>query len=73
MRRPWHGYGRVVPLPHQIGVLMSYDLGLSLLTVLGVLAGIGALLYVMTVLDPTNVRAAKQLPTHRGARGRADT
>ena len=37
---------------------MSYDLGLSLLTVLGVLAGIGALLYVMAVLDPTNVRAA---------------
>ena len=52
---------------------MSYDLGSSLLTVLGVLVGIGALLYVMAVLDPTNVRAAKQLPTHRGARGRADT
>ena len=46
---------------------MSYDLGLSLLTVFGVLAGIGALLYVMTVLDPTNVSAAKQLPTHRGS------
>ena len=27
---------------------MSHDLGLSLLTVFGVLAGIGALLYVMT-------------------------
>ena len=52
---------------------MSYDLGLSLLTVLGVLAGIGALLYVMTALDPTNVRTAKQLPAHRAARGRADT
>ena len=52
---------------------MSYDLGLSLLTVFGVLAGIGALLYVMAVLDPTNVRAVKQLPTHRAARGRADT
>jgi hypothetical protein len=52
---------------------MSHDLGLSLLTVLGVLAGIGALLYVMTVLDPTNVRTAKQLPTHRAARSRADT
>jgi hypothetical protein len=52
---------------------MSYDLGLSLLTVLGVLAGIGALLYVMTVLDPTNVRTAKQLPAHRAPRGRADT
>ena len=52
---------------------MSQDLGLSLLTVLGVLAGIGALLYVMTALDPTNVRAAKQMPAHRAARGRADT
>ena len=40
---------------------------------LGWLAGIGALLYVMTVLDPTNARATKQLPTHRAARSRADT
>jgi len=52
---------------------MSQDLGLSLLTVLGVLVGIGALLYVMTVLDPSNVRPAKQLPTHRAARSRADS
>ncbi|MCP3422612.1 hypothetical protein NCI01_12470 [Nocardioides sp. STR3] len=52
---------------------MTQDLGLSLLTVLGVLAGIGALLYVLAVLDPTNVRTAKQLPSHRGARGRTDT
>ncbi|MFC7723598.1 hypothetical protein ACFQW6_00665 [Nocardioides sp. GCM10028917] len=52
---------------------MSHDLGLSLLTVFGVLAGIGALLYVMTALDPTNVRSAKQMPTHRAARGRADS
>ena len=52
---------------------MSHDLGLSLITVIGVLAGIGALLYVMTVLDPTNVRSAKQMPTHREARGRADS
>lgn len=51
---------------------MSQDLGLSLLTVLGVLAGIGALLYVMAVLDPTNVRPGKQVPAHRAARGRAD-
>jgi len=51
---------------------MSQDLGLSLLTVLGVLAGIGALLYVMAALDPTNVRAVKQLPTHRAAGSRAD-
>ena len=58
---------------HPIGVPMSQDLGLSLLTVLGVLAGIGALLYVMAVLDPTNVRTVKQLPPHRGARSRADT
>ena len=52
---------------------MSQDLGLSLLTVLGVLAGIGALLYVMTVLDPSSVRPAKQLPTHRAVRSRADS
>ncbi|HEU4338142.1 MAG TPA: hypothetical protein VFR45_12565 [Nocardioides sp.] len=45
---------------------------MSLLTVLGVLAGIGALLYVMAVLDPTNVRPGKQVPAHRAARGRAD-
>ena len=47
--------------------------GLSLLTVLSVLAGIGALLYVLAMLDPTNVRTAKQMPSHRAARGRADT
>ena len=58
---------------HLIGVPMSQDLGLSLLTVLGVLAGIGALLYVMVVLDPKNAGSAKQLPTHRAARGRADS
>ena len=52
---------------------MSQDLGVSLLTVLGVLAGIGALLYVMTVLDTTSGRSVKQLPTHRAARGRTDT
>lgn len=34
---------------------MSHDLGLSLLTVLGVLAGIGALLYVLAAIDPTSV------------------
>jgi hypothetical protein len=43
---------------------MSYDLGLSLLTVLGVLAGIGALLYVMTVLDPTTV-SGRRTPRSR--------
>jgi hypothetical protein len=52
---------------------MSQDLGLSLLTVLGVIAGIGALLYVLAVLDPTSVRTAKQLPPHRAPRGGADT
>lgn len=52
---------------------MSQDLGLSLLTVLGVLAGIGALLYVMAALDPTNVRATEQVPAPRAARGPADT
>jgi hypothetical protein len=59
--------------PPQIGAPMSQDLGLSLLTVLGVIAGIGALLYVLAVLDPTSVRTAKQLPSHRAPRGRADT
>ena len=52
---------------------MYQDLGLSLLTVLGVLTGIGVLLYVLAVLDPTSVRPAKQLPSHRGPGGRADT
>ncbi|WP_299924997.1 hypothetical protein [uncultured Nocardioides sp.] len=52
---------------------MYQDLGLSLLTVLGVLTGIGVLLYVLAVLDPTSVRTAKQLPTHRAPRGGADT
>jgi hypothetical protein len=52
---------------------MSQDLGLSLLTVLGVLAGIGALLYVLAAIDPTNVRVAKQLPAHRAVRGHVDT
>ena len=33
---------------------MSYDMSTTLLTVIGVLAGIGALLYVMAVLDPTS-------------------
>lgn len=52
---------------------MSQDLGLSLLTVLGVLAGIGTLLYVLAAIDPTNVRAVKQLPSPGAARGPADT
>ena len=52
---------------------MSHDLGLSLLTVFGVLAGIGVLLYVLAVIDPTNVRTAKPAPSRRAARGRADT
>lgn len=71
---PRGGYGPAVPRSsHQIGVPMTHDLGLSLLTVLSVLAGIGALLYVLAMLDPTNVRTAKQMPSHRAARGRADT
>lgn len=52
---------------------MTHDLGLSLLTVLGVLAGIGALLYVLAAIDPTNVRAVKQLPSHPASRGPVDT
>lgn len=40
----------------------------DLLTVLGVLAGIGGLLFLMSALDPTSVRRP---PTHRGTRERA--
>lgn len=45
---------------------MSYDMSTTFLTVTGVLAGIGALLYVMAVLDPTS--APK--PSHRRAERR---
>lgn len=40
---------------------------LDLLTVTGVLAGIGGLLFLMSALDPTSVR---RTPTHRAARER---
>ncbi|WP_281280335.1 hypothetical protein [Nocardioides eburneiflavus] len=40
----------------------------TLLTVIGVLAGIGALLYVMAVLDPTSTPK----PSHRADRHRVD-
>jgi hypothetical protein len=43
---------------------MSYDMSTTLLTVIGVLAGIGALLYVMAVLDPTSTLK----PSHRAER-----
>lgn len=45
---------------------MSYDMSSTLLTVIGVLAGIGALLYVMAVLDPTSTPK----PSHRAERRR---
>jgi hypothetical protein len=41
----------------------------DLLTVTGVLAGIGALLFLMSALDPTN--AARPTPAHRGTRDRS--
>lgn len=37
----------------------------DLLTVMGVLAGIGGLLFLMSALDPTSVRRP---PSHRGTR-----
>ena len=40
----------------------------DLLTVTGVLAGIGGLLFLMSALDPTSVR---RTPTHRGTRERS--
>lgn len=40
----------------------------DLLTVMGVLAGIGGLLFLMSALDPTSVRRP---PTHRGTRERS--
>ena len=41
---------------------------LDLLTVVGVLAGIGALLFLMSALDPTNDR--RRNPSHKGTRDR---
>ena len=42
----------------------------DLLTVTGVLAGIGGLLYLMSALDPTSVRRP---PSHRGTRDRQNS
>jgi hypothetical protein len=47
---------------------MSYDMSTTFLTVIGVLAGIGALLYVMAVLDPTSTPK----PSHRAERRRVE-
>ena len=47
---------------------MSYDVSTTLLTVIGVLVGIGALLYVMAVLDPTSTPR----PSHRADRRRIE-
>lgn len=46
------GYSRAV-MPY---VSMTTDLSAGLLVVLGILAGIAALLFVLTHLDPTNER-----------------
>lgn len=43
---------------------MAHDLGSSLLTVFGVLTGIGALLYVLAVIDPTSV-SSRRTPRSR--------
>lgn len=43
---------------------------LDLLTVVGVLAGIGTLLFLMSALDPTNDR--RRSPSHKGTRDRTD-
>ncbi len=51
---------------------MSNDLDVTVLTVLGVLAGIAMLLYVMAALDPTNVGRSKPKPAHRAARSRVE-
>ena len=45
---------------------MTNDLSIGLLVVLGVLAGIGALLVLMARLDPTSVQ--RPAPTHRAAK-----
>jgi hypothetical protein len=39
---------------------MTNDLGLGLLTVLGVLGGIAALLFLVAAMDPTNVAREKR-------------
>ena len=41
---------------------------LDLLTVVGVLAGIGALRFLMSALDPTN--DGRRSPSHKGTRDR---
>ncbi|WP_210648818.1 hypothetical protein [Nocardioides sp. SYSU D00065] len=50
---------------------MTNDLDTGLLTVLGVLAGIAALLFLLAAMDPTNLRRPK--PAHRAARTRVDS
>lgn len=48
-------------------VLLIVNTIIDLLTVTGVLAGIGGLLFLMSALDPTSVR---RNPTHRATRER---
>lgn len=48
---------------------MTYDMSTTLMTVIGVLAAIGALLYVMAVLDPTSTPK----PSHRAERRRVES
>lgn len=51
-------------------VLLIVNTFFDLLTVTGVLAGIGGLLFLMSALDPTSVRPS---PTHRATRERTGT
>lgn len=66
MRPRLGGTGRSSGPPPEIEAQMTNDLHMTVLSVVGVLAGIGVLLYVMAVLDPTTVRRSK--PSHRAAR-----
>jgi hypothetical protein len=49
---------------------MVNDLDTGVFVVLGFLAGLAALLFLMSALDPTNVR--RPAPSHRAARPGGD-
>ena len=59
------GYRTESASPVKVGP-MTNDLSVGLLVVLGVLAGIGALLVLMSRLAPTS--APRPAPTHRAAK-----
>lgn len=65
---PGYGSGSASPIP--IEVLMSNDLSSAVLIVLAVLAGIGALLWMMTALEPARPRSTRPAP--RSGRGRVE-